>query len=97
MIHTCIFLLVAINDTWHHSVLYTVANYSGMATRIQVFTELSVHVPMTDTCAEALTSSHMTFKRTLDFKLVTIVALKRLIKSRLKFKHYNVHVPLQRQ
>ena len=35
-------LLVAMNDAWHDSVLYTesVANYSGMATRIQVFTEL---------------------------------------------------------
>ena len=31
-------LPVAMNDAWHHSELYTVANYSGMAMRIQVFT-----------------------------------------------------------
>ena len=35
-------LFVAMNDAWHHSVLYAVANYNGMATKIQVFTELSV-------------------------------------------------------
>ena len=34
--------LVAMNDAWHHCVLYTVANYSGMGTKIQVFTELFV-------------------------------------------------------
>ena len=37
-------LLVAMNGAWHHCVLYTVANYSGMATRIQVFTELCVYL-----------------------------------------------------
>ena len=35
-------LLVAMNGARHHSVLYTVANYSGIATRIQVFTKLTV-------------------------------------------------------
>ena len=34
--------LVATNDDWQHNVLYTVADYSSMATRIQVFTELRV-------------------------------------------------------
>ena len=33
---------VAMNDAWHRCVLYTVANYSGMAMKIQVFTELCV-------------------------------------------------------
>ena len=32
------FLLMAMNDAWHHSVLYSVADYSGMASMI-----LSVH------------------------------------------------------
>ena len=41
MIH--IFLLVEMNGAWHHSVLYSVANYSGMATRTQVLTELCVY------------------------------------------------------
>ena len=33
---------MAMNYTWPHDLLYTVADYSGMATRIQVFTELHV-------------------------------------------------------
>ena len=53
MIHI-IFLIVAMNDAWHHSVLYTVANCSSTAMRIGVLTEVCMCVPVTSTEANVL-------------------------------------------
>ena len=74
-----------VNDTWHHNVLYTVADYSGMATRIQdwIVCGHSWDDPVTLNSYQALTI-RTSKKRILDSSsvwLVTMVAIKRLIEA----------------